>query len=156
VLKLNPNPTFTWPVKFMSPEGEQTLLAVFRHMPKAAYDEWWEAAWNRSRAYNEALQAWVEAGVKAKDEAKAAGQPEPADPPKPTPEQFGLGLDEIVGRDASDGRDEIKGFLVGWQEVDAPFSRDAVKHLLGNYHDLNIKKLSEAWIEGLQQRKLEN
>lgn len=135
MLKLHPNPTFTWPVKFKSPEGEQTLTVVFRHMPKEQYDAWWDAAWKRHIAYQDALRAWAEACATAKAEGKS-------EPAKPQPEMAGV--------------DELMEIVAGWEDVDAPFSREALSTLLANYHDLNVKRISEAWIEGLQQRKLEN
>jgi hypothetical protein len=137
MLKLQPNPTFKWPVKFKTPDGEQILSLVFKHMPVEKYAAWWAAAHKRKQDFIDALDAYPIAVEKAKTHGEEA-------PPMPKEEDFGLGLDEVMD------------VVVGWEEVDTPFSRESMKTLLANYHDLKVVTISRGWIEGLQQRKLEN
>jgi hypothetical protein len=135
VLKLNPNPTFKWPVKFKSPDGEQTLLLIFRHMTVEEHDAWWAAAVARYVEYGAALEAHVKAVEQATKEGKEL-------PQAPKIEKTGL--------------DEIMDVVAGWEEVDAEFSREAMAKLIANYHDLTAKKICNAWSDGLTQSRSEN
>lgn len=135
MLKLNPNPTFAWPVKFKSPEGEQTLNLVFKHMPVEQYEAWWDAAMQRHVDFLAALEAHSVAVKTATEQGAVL-------PEVPKPAKAGI--------------DELMDIVAGWSEVDAEFSREALQTLLSNYHGLTVRKITEAWIEGLQQRKVEN
>jgi hypothetical protein len=135
MLKLNPNPTFTWPVKFTSPEGEQTLQVVYRHMTVEEHDAWWAAAVKRYIDFRDAL-------AKHADDVQAALSDGKPAPEAPKPERSGL--------------DEVMDLVAGWQDVDTEFSRDALQKLMSNYHNLSAKLLCEEWSKGLTQRKLEN
>lgn len=135
MLKVDPNPTFQAPVKFKSPEGEQTLNLVFRHMTVEEHDKWWADAMQRYRDHVVAL----EAHIKAVEAAATAGNELPEEP-KPT----------------KTGLDEIMDVVVGWEDVDQPFSREALAKILSNYHDLSAKKICQAWSAGLTQAKVEN
>lgn|GEM_PF-1364535 len=135
MLKIDPNPTFKWDVKFNTPEGEQTLKLVFKHMTVEAHDAWWDEALKRYLSYRDALQAHA----KAIEEATVAGKELPEAP-----------------KQAKSGLDEIMELVAGWEEVDAEFSREAMGKLIDNYHDLSAKKICEAWSAGLTQRRREN
>lgn len=135
MLKLNPNPTFAWPIKFKSPEGEQTLNLLFKHMPVEQYEAWWDAAVQRHIDYLAALEAHAVAVKQATEQGSVL-------PERPKPAKAGI--------------DELMEIVAGWNDVDTPFSREALQTLIANYHDLTVKKISAAWIEGLQQRKVEN
>jgi hypothetical protein len=134
VLKLNPNPTFKGSVAFNTPEGEQTVSLVFRHMTVEDHDAWWAAAIARYLAHKEALEAHAK--------ALEAATPDQALPEAPKMEKTGL--------------DEIMEVVAGWEEVDVEFSREAMAKLLSNYHDLTAKKICEAWSNGLTQFKAKN
>jgi hypothetical protein len=134
VIKIDPNPTFKWDVKFKTPEGEQTLKLLFKHMTVEEHDAWWTAAIERYAKYREALAKHAEA-IAALAEGSVL-------PPAPKMEKTGL--------------DEIMEVVVGWEDVDAEFSRDAMGKLIANYHDLTAKKICEAWFDGLTQRRREN
>jgi hypothetical protein len=140
VLKLNPNPTFKCPVKFNSPEGEQTLNLLGRHMTVEDHDLWWAGAVARYLAHKQAL----EDHAKAIESLQTLGLPNPeaALPEAPKMEKTGL--------------DEIMDVVAGWEEVDAPFSREAMATLLSNYHDLTAKRICEAWSAGLTQYRVKN
>jgi hypothetical protein len=134
VLKVDPDPTFTKPVKFKTPQGEQSLLLVFRHMTVEEHDKWWAEALQRYRDHVAALDAHMKA---LQELAEGAEPPE-------APKQPKTGLDEIMD------------VVVGWEEVDQPFSREALAKVLSNYHDLSAKKICEAWSSGLTQATVEN
>ena len=134
MLKINPNPTFKFPVKFNTPEGEQTITLRGRHMTVEEHDLWWAGAVARYVAHKQALEAYAQAL-----EALKEGEPIP-DPPKM--EKTGL--------------DEIMDVVAGWEEVDAAFSREALTTVLSNYHDLTAKKICEGWSEALTQHRTKN
>ena len=135
MLKIDPNPTFSWPVKFNTPEGEQTITLVYKHMDTDARNEWWKAAAESYVAYADKLKAHA----KAVEEAKETGG---VLPDEPKPERSGL--------------DEVMDIVVGWQDVDGEFSRDAMKKVLKNYHTLSARKIAEAWDAALTEGKAKN
>ena len=134
MLKLNPDPTFKCPVVFNTPQGEQTLNLLCHHMTVEEHDLWWAGAVARYLAHKQALE----------DHAKAleALAPDAVLPEPPKMEKTGL--------------DEIMDVVSGWEEVDAPFSREAMAKLLSNYHDLTAKRICEAWSAGLTQHRVKN
>ena len=134
MLKLNPNPTFKLPVTFNTPEGEQTINLLGRHMTVEDHDLWWAGAVARYIAHKQALEAYAK--------ALEALQPDEPIPEAPKMEKTGL--------------DEIMDVVTGWEEVDAEFSRDAMATVLANYHDLTAKKICEAWSEKLTQFRVKN
>lgn len=134
MLKLNPNPTFKCPVTFNTPEGEQTLNLLGRHMTVDDHDAWWASAVARYLAHKQALE----------DHAKALEALKPDEPVPDAPKMEKTGLDEIMD------------VVAGWEEVDVPFSREAMATLLSNYHDLNAKRICEAWSAGLTQYRVKN
>jgi hypothetical protein len=134
VLQLEPDPTFTWPVTFNTPKGAKTITLVFKHKTVDEHNAWWEAAVKRSVAHRDALIAHAAAIEKL--------GPDDVVPPAPKPEMTAL--------------DEIMDVVAGWEDVDAPFSRESMTKLLANYHDLSAKKVCEAWSAGLNGRRLEN
>jgi hypothetical protein len=135
VLKLDPNPTFPWPVTFKSPDGEQTVVFMFRHMTVDEHDAWWSAAHQCSIDFKDACDRYL----KDLEESIKAGKEAPEMPKR-----------------ARSGFDEIMDVVAGWLEVEGEFSREAMAKLVGNYHDLTARKICEAWSAGLTQRKLEN
>jgi hypothetical protein len=143
-VKVNPNPTFKWPVKFTSPEGEQTINFNFRHMTAEEHDAWWQAAVQRYMDYRVELEAHAKAVAEAAEKAKAEGKDAPEAPPEPKMAKTAL--------------DEVMEVVAGWDEgeVDEPFSREVMGKLMSNYHDLTAKKICQAWSDGLTQRKREN
>lgn len=134
MLKLNPNPTFKCQVKFNTPEGEQSITLLCRHMTVEDHDLWWAGAVARYIAHKQAL----EAHAKALD----ALAPDAPIPEAPKMEKTGL--------------DEIMDVVAGWEEVDAEFSREAMATILSNYHDLTTKRICEAWSAGLTQHREKN
>lgn len=134
MLKLNPNPTFKFPVTFNAPDGEQILNLLGRHMTVEEHDAWWAAAVARYLAHKQALEAHAN--------ALAALAPDAVIPEAPKMEKTGL--------------DEIMDVVAGWEEVDAEFSREAMGTLLSNYHDLTAKRICEAWSSKLTQHREKN
>jgi hypothetical protein len=135
VLKLDPNPTFKWEVTVKTPEGEETITLIYRHMTVEDHDAWWAAAAQRSRDYGETLRKHMVAVEQAAKDGKEL-------PAMPKPEKSGF--------------DEIMEVVAGWEGVEAEFSPDAMAKVLSNYHDLTAAKICQAWSRGLTQRKVEN
>lgn len=134
MLKLNPNPTFKCPVTINTPEGEETITLLGRHMTVEDHDRWWADAVSRYLAHAKALEA----------HAKALEMlaPDAVLPDAPKAEKTGL--------------DEIMDVVAGWEGVEGEFSRESLATVLSNYHDLTAKKICEAWSAALTQHRVKN
>lgn len=142
MLKLDPDPTFPFSVALRTPQGEETLKLIGRHMTVDEHAAWWKAALKSFTDFQEVLKAHNAAVLKAVEEAAAAERPVPEQPEAPKPEKSAL--------------DEIMEVIVGWEDVDAEFGRESMRKLLANYHDLSASKICEAWSAALTQARREN
>jgi bacterioferritin (cytochrome b1) len=64
-------------------------------------------------------------------------------------------LQEFLAEAAKNERSDVDGLLEiveGWEEVDAPFSREALAQILDNYHDV-VTPVMNAFFEAIRGAK---